>query len=91
LDSSQVPPAYVYFEAIDRYGEKCGTVTIDTTLSEAAEGKFALLAVNEQEFWALMLKWDDEIAERRGVARLSKAVLDTCLSPGPRWKAVALG
>jgi hypothetical protein len=88
---SGLPTGHVNFEAIDRYGEKCGTVEVDTIMSEATGGKFALLAVNEQNFWALMLKWEDEIAERRGVARLSKEVLDTCLPPGPRWNAIVLG
>jgi len=91
LGESRVPTGHVNFEAIDRYGEKCGTVEVDTIMAEATEGKFALLAVDEQEIWALMLKWEDDIAERRGVARLSKEVLDTCLPPGPRWKAVILG
>jgi hypothetical protein len=88
---SKLPIGHVNLDAIDRFGERCGTVEVDTIVSAATQGKFALLAVSEQKFWALMLKWEDGIAERRGLAILSKKVLKTCLPPGPRWKAIVLG
>ena len=81
----------VNYRAMDKYGESCGLVNMDTTVPEIGEGKFALLAATDDSFWALMLMWEDGVAERRGVAKLSKDVIDGCLPPGPRWKAVVLG
>lgn len=60
-------------------------------MPEIIEGKFALLIASDDSFGALMLIWQDGIAERRGVAKLSKNVIDSCLPPGPRWKAIILG
>jgi hypothetical protein len=85
------PDGLVNYQAIDKYGKSCGTVNMDTTVPETGEGKFALLAASDGNFWALMLMWKDGVAERRGVAILSKTVIDNCLPPGPRWKAVVLG
>jgi hypothetical protein len=79
------------FDVIDRYGTKCGTADIASTMPEAAEGKFALLTMYEGYFWAILLGWEDDIAERRGVARLSAEAIEVCLDPGPRWKAIVLG
>jgi hypothetical protein len=77
--------------AVDKYGESCGMVQMDTTVPEIGDGKFALLAADDDGFWALMLMWKDGVAERRGVAYLSKGVINVCLPPGPRWKAIVLG
>ena len=63
---------------------------MDTTVPESESGKFALLAATDDAFWAVMLVWEDGMAERRGVVELSKSILDGCLPPGPRWKAVVL-
>jgi hypothetical protein len=76
---------------MDKYGEACGTVYVDTDMPEIREGKFALLAANDDSFWTLMVRWEDMVAERRGVAVLSKDVIDSCLPPGPRWKGIVLG
>jgi hypothetical protein len=78
-------------EVLDRNGEKCGTIVMNTTTSEEVMGQFALLAVDDQEFWALLLEWEDGITERRGMAKLRKPALVRCLPPGPRWKLVVLG
>lgn len=78
------------FDVIDRYGTKCGTADMASTISEATEGKFALLAMYEGYFWAIVLGWEDDIAERRGVARLSTEAIEACLDPGPRWRAIVL-
>jgi hypothetical protein len=85
------PVGLVNYRAMDKYGESCGVVDMDTTVPEIGEGKFALLAATGDSFWALMLMWKDGVAERRGVAKLSKDVIGGCLPPGPRWKAVVLG
>jgi hypothetical protein len=93
----RVPQAHGYpvslanYQAMDKYGESCGVVDMDTTVPEIREGKFALLATTDDSFWALMLMWKDGVAERCGVAKLSKDVIDRSLPPGPRWKAVVLG
>jgi hypothetical protein len=80
----------VNYHAMDRCGKSCGTVKMDTIVPEMAEGKFVLLAATDDNFWALMLVWKDGVAERRGIVQLSKSVLDRCLPPGPRWKAITL-
>jgi hypothetical protein len=78
------------FNVIDRLGATCGSVTGEFTL-KGSEQKFAIVASDETHFWALLLVWEDDIAERRGVARLPMEILETCLPPGPRWKAIVLG
>ena len=83
-------PGLVNYDAMDKFGKSCGKVKMDTIVPEMAEGKFALLAVTDDNFWALMLVWKDGVAERRGIVQLSKSVLDRCLPPGPRWKAITL-
>ncbi|KAE9379659.1 HET-domain-containing protein [Stipitochalara longipes BDJ] len=85
------PHGLVNYLAIDKFGKSCGKVEMDTAIPESEYGKFALLAATEDAFWALMLVWKDGIAERRGVVKLSNSVLDGCLMPGPRWKAIVLG
>lgn len=85
------PVGLVNYQAVDKYGESCGVVQMDTLVPEIIEGKFALLIASDDSFGALMLIWQDGIAERRGVAKLSKNVIDSCLPPGPRWKAIILG
>ncbi|MCJ1307672.1 hypothetical protein MMC25_001320 [Agyrium rufum] len=75
----------------DKYGESCGTGSADTLSFHSGQMKFALIAAIGQRFWALMLEWTDGIAKRRGIAGLSKDVLNGCLSPGPRWRAIVLG
>lgn len=85
------PPEPVDYFAMDKFGESCGKVDMDTTIHETGEGKFAFLSATDNTFWALMLVWKDGVAERRGVAELSKSALDGCLPPGPRWKAITLG
>lgn len=79
------------YRAMDKYGESCGKVYVDTDMPEIREGKFALLAANDDSFWALMVRWEDTVAERRGVAVLSKDIIDSCLPPGPRWRGIVLG
>lgn len=88
-NGSSVGP--VNYQAMDKHGESCGTVYVDTDMPEIREGKFALLAANDDSFWTLMVRWEDMVAERRGVAVLSKDVIDSCLPPGPRWKGIVLG
>jgi hypothetical protein len=88
-NGSSVGP--INYQAMDKYGESCGTVYVDTDMPEIREGKFALLAAIDDTFWALMVRWEDTVAERRGVAVLSKDVIDSCLPPGPRWKGIVLG
>ena len=81
----------VNYQAINMYDESCGEVIMDEANPAITEGKFALLAAHEENFWAIMLIWKDGIAERRGVANLSGHVINSCLPPGARWKAVVLG
>jgi hypothetical protein len=85
------PIGLVDYQAMDKYGKHCGVVEMDTAVPEMRESKFALLAADHDGFWALLLMWKDGVAERRGVAQLSKHIIDRCLPPGPRWKAIVLG
>ena len=64
---------------------------IPSPLVEMQAAKFAILASSESGYWALLLKQENGVAERRGVVRLNKDVLKKCLDPGPRWEAVTLG
>jgi hypothetical protein len=64
---------------------------IPSPLVEMWVAKFAILASSERGYWALLLKQENGVAERRGVVRLAKDVLKKCLEPGPRWEAVTLG
>jgi hypothetical protein len=85
---------HVNYEPIDRYGRNLdGEVQMDMASSadEMQVGKFAILASSNTKFWALLLKWENGVAERRGVVTLSKDVLEKCLDPGPRWRAIVLG
>ena len=87
------PTSHVNYEPIDRYGRNLdGEVQMDMASSadEMQVGKFAILASSNTKFWALLLKWEDGVAERRGVVTLSKDVLEKCLDPGPRWRAIVL-
>lgn len=68
---------------------------MDAPLATAStEGQFALVTASGRDsFWALLLKWEDGIAERRGVVELEMGIggLSNALRPGPRWKVIVLG
>lgn len=81
----------IEYRAIDKNGESCGVIYLDATIRRIREGKFALLAISNSSFWALMLRWKGGVAERCGVAELSTDIIDRCFPPGPRWKVVVLG
>jgi len=84
---------YYNWTARDRNDEPCGQVFLDlaSPTTSTGEGQLAILAETAHEFWALLLQWEDGIAERRGTALLSLDVLERCLPPGPHWTAVVLG
>ena len=86
------PVGLVNYQAIDKHGSSCGIVMADMIIPSLTRGNLALIAVNDDEFWALLIMWTDGgIAERRGLAKLPTDVLTRCLDPGPRWKAIVLG
>lgn len=91
---SGYPTDHVDYQPIDRYGRDLdGEVQMDMALpaDEMQVGKFAIVAASDTTFWALLLKWENGVAERRGVVHLSKDVLERCPDPGPRWRAIVLG
>jgi hypothetical protein len=77
-------------DCIDKKGRKCGTVVADEPISDLTGAKFVLVAVLNDQFQAIMVRWRDEVAERCAFAQLNMNVLDSCLPPGPRWKPVVL-
>ncbi|KAF2854813.1 HET-domain-containing protein [Plenodomus tracheiphilus IPT5] len=62
-------------------------------------GSALLIAENENLFqsgpwellWCLYIVWEDGIAERRGVAQIQQAALETVIEPKPCVKTVLLG
>lgn len=89
----EYPPNLIDFDVIDRSGRKIGEdVSMDMAAPwEAQVRQFAIILSSDTEVWALLLKWEDDVAERRGIVILPKDALDRCLDPGARWKAIALG
>lgn len=85
-----ITPRY-WWQAEGKNGEICGNVSLDSMIADTTVGEFAILAAEEDSFWALLLQWKNSIAERRGVVQLSRDVLNTSLPPGPLWKAIVLG
>jgi hypothetical protein len=79
------------YTAIGNDGAPCGYVQMDKAISEITIGIFAIVAAEDNGLWSLLLNRDNEIAERRGVVKLSSSALEKSLPPGPRWKAIALG
>jgi hypothetical protein len=86
------PEDLIEFEAVDKHGRGCGNVEVDLEMPVVTSiGKFALMgATDDGGLWALLLQWEDEVAERWGVVKLSKDAILNCLPPGPRWKAIVL-
>jgi hypothetical protein len=81
------------YETFDRLGRPCGEVTLDARQFEDSRvGKFALIARDGNNYWALLLSWDEDgLAERWGIGQLNSECLAACLEPGPRWKEIILG
>jgi hypothetical protein len=88
---SVIAERYPAFDVINKYGTKCGRADMASAASEVTEGQFALVNICQRSFWALVLGWEDGIAVRRGVAKLSEEAIEASLEPGPRWKAIVLG
>jgi hypothetical protein len=90
-----LPDNLLDFDVLTTYDDVCGLVDVDTPLSvTTTEAQFALMAATGRDvFWALMLKWEEGIAERRGIVKLEmgKGGLSNALPPGPRWKMIVLG
>lgn len=85
-------PEHVY-QVIDRHGQQCGDMTLDTCYFEGSRvAKFVLVAKQGDNYWALLLSWNEEgLAERWGVGQLKLECLRNALEPGPRWKEIVLG
>ncbi|KAF4816631.1 Vacuolar membrane-associated protein iml1 [Colletotrichum siamense] len=41
-------------------------------------------------FWALWIRWDDNVAERVGIAQIFQTAMEESLEPGPVWKEIIL-
>ena len=82
---------YLSKTVADKDGNECGVLRKDEKMHGPGVGKFAIVAAVDDGLWALHLAWADGVAERRGIVKLNPTVLDNCLPPGPRWKAVVLG
>ncbi|KAF2095083.1 HET-domain-containing protein [Rhizodiscina lignyota] len=92
-EAGENPRRRYNLEVVNETGQRHGVIDMDSTGDdESQQGKFALIAAVDDGFWALLLKFDDNgMAERRGVVKLSKDVLEHSLPPGPRWREVILG
>lgn len=89
-----------------RSGTKCGIAVTQVTsfmLMRDAICEFIVLSkvslhtrnsfynMRGDAFWALLIKWENGVAERRGLAQVYWDTLDDSLSPGPEWKEIVLG
>jgi len=79
------------FEVVNQTGRKCGTAEMESPILVANEIEFAIILQHGTTFWALALKWENGIAERCGITRLSSEAVETWLLPDLRWKAITLG
>jgi len=42
-------------------------------------------------YWVVLVIWDGEIAERRGIGQVYQSSLKSSLDPGPEWREIILG
>jgi hypothetical protein len=78
-------------EIVDQTGRKCGIAEMESPVPVANEIELAIILQHKTTFWALALKWEDGIAKRCGITRLSSKAVETWLLPDLRWKAITLG
>lgn len=89
----------------DRNWRRCGSLLMDTmyALSTADPVEFLVLSERqlfaldaqqlhvERTFWVMLVEWDDDVAERRGIGYITlNAIMEAC-HPGPGWKEITLG
>ncbi|KAI3327998.1 HET-domain-containing protein [Xylariaceae sp. AK1471] len=41
-------------------------------------------------FWVLMIEWEKGLAERKGIGKIHREALTSCLDPGVSWKEIVL-
>lgn len=71
----------IQFAAIDEHGRNCGSAEIPGTVVDGDRAQIALICELDGVFWGLVLEWNDDVAERCGVARLNKDIKEVCLTP----------
>jgi hypothetical protein len=82
------PLGHVDYDLIDRNGtnmQSYVSIDMDISADKISVAHFAILATSVREYWALLLTWEDAVAERQGIVTLDKDALSVCLDPGPRW------
>lgn len=45
----------------------------------------------DKAFWAMLIEWKNDIAERRGLEQIYQKALGNSFCPGPIWKEFLLG
>ncbi|CAM1507782.1 Fc.00g046300.m01.CDS01 [Cosmosporella sp. VM-42] len=80
---------------VGRDGSHCGDVTLDgyeeTTFFDSQEPFEFILISGLSPINALLLEWNGEIAERRGIGTLLHKAIGKGFLPGPRWREIVLG
>jgi hypothetical protein len=80
-------------------GINCGNMSLDgseeTTLFDSVEPlEIILLSESEgrREYYnAMLLEWNEGVAERRGIGTILQSTINNSFSPGPLWKEILLG
>ncbi|QDS70265.1 hypothetical protein FKW77_007657 [Venturia effusa] len=81
----------IQFAAIDDYNRECGSVQMSGSVAhDDSSVQVALICQRAGIIWGIVLKWNNDVAERCGIAKLSANITEVCLAPGPRWKAIVL-
>ncbi|KAH8885977.1 HET-domain-containing protein [Thozetella sp. PMI_491] len=86
---------------VDADGQKCGRLAMDgsgeTNFFDGELFEVALLSIGDIQgrdwgtsYFVICLKWDQGVAQRRGIGHISAESVVRSLSPGPMWKEITL-
>jgi hypothetical protein len=76
--------------------QKCVPSAIENGLMEPLRTSAPMEEVDGRQekwnfYWVMLIVWDGQIAERKGIGQVYQRSLEFCLDPGPMWREIVLG
>ena len=91
------------YEVLGNDSVSCGFITLDNPASTSDDGKrvelmlLSLLAAKSEAdgagcrfFWVLVIEWEKNIAERKGIGQIRRDALPSALNSSISWKEITL-